>query len=121
MRKLFNPEIFLDIAKRIKENRDLDEQGKFRTVIGRAYYAAFLTTREHLKIHKARSFDKDSQHKAVLDVLDELDENDIKNLLDKLRDNRVKADYYLNKMIDPNLCEKCIVLSQMIIESIEGI
>ena len=55
MRKLFNPEIFLDIAKKIKENRDLDEQGKFRTVIGRAYYAAFLTTREHLKSHKARN------------------------------------------------------------------
>ena len=121
MRILFNPEIFLDIAKTIKENRNLDEQGKYRTIIGRAYYAAFLTTREHLKKHKARNFDRDSQHKAVLDALDELDENNLKNLLDKLRDNRVKADYYLNKIINPDLCEKCIVLSETIIDSIEGI
>lgn len=121
MRKLFNPEIFLDIARRIKDNKDIDEQGRFRTVIGRAYYAAFLTAREHLKKHKARSFNKDYQHKAVLDALDELDENNLKNWLDKLRDNRVKADYYLNKLLDIDLCEKCIVLSQVIINSIEGI
>jgi len=121
MRKFFNPEIFLDIARGIKSSKGLDEQGILRTVIGRAYYAAFLTTREYLKKHKAKTFDKDRQHQDVLDALDEFDEYNLKNWLDKLRDNRVTADYILNKLIDKELCEKCLIISEQIINSIEGI
>ncbi len=121
MRIYFNPEIFLDVAKSIKDNDNLDEQGKFRTVIGRAYYAAFLTTREYLIRYKAKRFDKERQHQDVLDVLDELDETILKNMLDKLRDNRVKADYHLNTMLDKKFCENSIVLSEEIINSIDGI
>lgn len=117
----FNPEIFLDVAKRIKENNELDEQGKLRTVIGRAYYAAFLTTREYLKRYKGKTFDKERQHQDVLDALDDLDKYDIKNWLDSLRDNRVNADYYLNILLDMELCEKSIILSEEIINSIEEI
>ncbi len=121
MRSLFNPLIFLSLAKKIKDDGNMDEQGKFRTAIGRAYYAAFLTTREYLIRHKAKKFDKDHQHKDVLDVLDELDANILKNMLDRLRDNRVKADYYLNTILNKDLCENSIVLSEEIINSIEGI
>lgn len=99
----------------------MDEQGKIRTAIGRAYYAAFLTTREYLRKHKGKTFDKERQHQYVLDVLDELDENDLKNWLDSLRDNRVRADYYLNHLLDMDICEKSIVLSKEIINSLEGI
>lgn len=121
MTNFFNPEIFLDIARRIKDRNDLNDQGKLRTAIGRAYYAAFLTTREYLKKHKAKTFDKERQHQDVLDALDALDEYNIKNWLDKLRDNRVKADYYLNILIDMELCQNSMVLSEEIINSIEGI
>ena len=120
-RKIFNPEIFLEIAKGINESNDLDEQGKFRTAIGRAYYAAFLTTREYLKSHKAKKFNKERQHQDVLDALDEFEEYYLKNMLDKLRDNRVNADYFLNVLIDMNLCEKCLIISEQIINSVEGI
>ncbi len=121
MRNFFNPKIFLDVARRIKDSNDLNQQGKLRTVIGRAYYAAFLTTREYLKKHKARTFDKDRQHQDVLDALDDLEEYNLKNWLDKLRDNRVNADYILNILIDIELCEKSLIISEEIINSIEGV
>ena len=121
VKKFFNPEIFLNVAKKIKESINLDEQGKFRTAIGRAYYAAFLTAREYLKFHKAKKFDKDRQHQDVLDALDELEQYDLKNWLDKLRDNRVNADYALNIWIEMELCEKSLMLSEEIINSVEGI
>lgn len=121
MRASFNPEFFLDIAKMIKENNSLNEQGKIRTIIGRAYYAAFLCAREHLKIHKARAFDKEHQHQDVLNALDDFEANDLKQWLDQLRDKRVNADYHLNSSLDMNLCEKCLRLSEEIINGIEDI
>ena len=74
-----------------------------------------------MKRYKGKTFDKEHQHKDVLDVLDDLDEYDLKNWLDRLRDNRVNADYYLNIILDMNLCEKSILLSEEIINSLEGI
>ena len=121
MRNFFNPAIFLEVARKIKDSDDLHEQGKFRTAIGRAYYAAFLTIREHLTKRYLTKFDKESQHQKVLDTLDELGENYLKNLLDELRDNRVKGDYFLNSLINRELCENCLNLSELIIDSVEEI
>lgn len=120
MRGYFNPEIFLKVAKEIKDNKSLDEQRRFRTSIGRAYYAAFLKTREHLS-YRGYSFDKDHQHQDVLDALDDLNQNNLKTWLDNLRDNRVNADYFLSKVVHEGLCEKSLILSEEIINSIEGI
>lgn len=74
-----------------------------------------------MKRYKGKTFDKEHQHKDVLDILDDLDEYILKNWLDSLRDNRVNADYYLNIILDMNLCEKSILLSEEIINSLEGI
>ena len=121
MKKAFNPEIFLNIAKKIKEDKTLNEQGKIRTIIGRAYYAAFLSAREYFRLYKAKSFDKEHQHQDVIDALDEFDAYNLKYWLEQLRDNRVKADYYLNNFLDMNLCENSLLLSKEIIDGIEGI
>ncbi|MFW9878844.1 MAG: HEPN domain-containing protein [Candidatus Thorarchaeota archaeon] len=117
----FNPEIFLSIAKKILKYKDIDEQGKFRTVIGRAYYAAFLAVREYLIRYRGRTFDKERQHQDVIDALDTLDAYNVKYLLERLRDNRVNADYYLYKMLTLSLCKKSISISEEIINSIEDI
>jgi len=121
MRKFFNPVIFLEVARKIKDNNDLHGEGKFRTAIGRAYYAAFLTTREYLATRYLIKFEKERQHQKVLDKLDELEEFTLRNMLDTLRDNRVNADYFLKTLIDKELCENCLDLSEQIIGSVEGI
>ena len=121
MTHFFHPEIFLDIARKIKDYRDLNEEGKHRVSVGRAYYAAFLTTKEYLEKYKWIEFRGKSQHRAVLDALDDLNQEFIKNQLDSLRKSRVKADYYLDILIDKELCENCLTISENIINSIEGI
>ncbi len=120
MRHFFHPEIFLEIARKVKDFRDVDEQGKLRTAIGRAYYAAFLTTREYLRF-RGFTFEEKGQHQKVLDALDDLNQEYIKNQLFTLEKSRVVADYNLNKSINKGLCEKGIIISKEIIESIEGI
>jgi len=117
----FDPKIFLDVASRIKESNDLNEQGKIRTVIGRAYYAAFLTAREHLRKFKGIRFERERQHQDVIDALENLNEHFLKNELDTLRDFRITADYKLNYLLDENLCVKSIVISEDLINSIERI
>jgi len=121
MTHFFHPRIFLDIAMKLKNYWDLDEEGKHRASIGRAYYAAFLTAKEHLKRYEWIQFGKRSQHRQVLDALDNLNQEFIKNQLDSLRKSRVKADYNLNITINKELCEKCLRISEDIINSLEGI
>ncbi|GAI75118.1 unnamed protein product [marine sediment metagenome] len=121
MTHFFQPRIFLDIARKLKNYRDLDDEGKLRVVIGRAYYAAFLTAREYLKRYRWIEFREKGQHKKVLDALDDLNQEFIKNQLDLLRKSRVTADYNLNISIDENLCKKSIIISKDIIDSIEEI
>ncbi|KKN58635.1 hypothetical protein LCGC14_0550020 [marine sediment metagenome] len=121
MTHFFHPEIFLDIARKIKNYGDLDEEGKHRASIGRAYYAAFLTAREYLKRFGRFIIEEKGQHKKVLDALDTLNQEFLKNQLDTLAKNRVNADYYLNVPIDKELCENSIIISNEIINSIEGI
>ena len=120
MTHFFHPEIFLDIARRIKDYSDLNEEGKHRVSIGRAYYAAFLTAKEYLK-YRGREIRGRSQHRAVLNALDALNQEFIKNQLDSLRKSRVDADYHLNISINKELCEKCLIISEDIINSLEGI
>lgn len=117
----FKPEIFLDIARGIKDDESLNEQGRLRTAIGRAYYAAFLKTRDYLRRYRGITFDRERQHQDVLDALDDFNQNDLKSWLDTLRDNRVNADYYLDRILDREFCEKSLLLSEEIINSVEGI
>jgi len=121
MTHFFHPEIFLDIARKIKNYGDLDEEGKHRASIGRAYYAAFLTAKEYLKKYRWIEIRGKSEHRAVLDALDDINQEIIKNQLNSLRKSRVKADYYLNILIDKKLCENCLTISEDIINSIEEI
>ena len=120
MRERFNPEIFLEIAKYLRKNKNLDEIGRLRTSIGRSYYAAFLCTRDHLE-RKGKSFKKEAQHQDVRDYLKVLNQDFLAAQLETLFSYRVDADYMLKAEISKVLCDKCILLSQTIIESIEQI
>jgi len=76
--------------------------------------------REYLR-YKGKTFNKERQHQDVTDALDDLNAYDVKNWLEKLRDNRVNADYYLEKVFNLELCKKSVTFSEEIINSIEDI
>jgi hypothetical protein len=66
---VFDPNKFLNLAiyLRIDSNRNYDTESKYRTVIGRAYYAAFLFSKKFLEEEKHRRFSKDkSVHEQVV-------------------------------------------------------
>lgn len=120
----FDPEIFLDIAKKLLVIDDLDEKGKYRTSLGRTYYSAFLLTRTRLE-KKGIKFGEEGQHKEVRDRLKSIGMNYMADQLKELFDYRRDADYYLsksiNKIINKSLCYKCIVIAEQVIGKIEDI
>ena len=120
----FNPFEFLNIAKKLLTIKDIDEKGKFRTSIGRAYYSAFLLTRTKLE-RGGRKFDAEGQHKNVRDFLKSINMDYMADQLLALFEYRIDSDYYLsdskNKPIDIVLCNKCIKIAEQVIEKIEDI
>lgn len=120
MRAKFSPETFLEIAKYLRDNKTISEIGRFRTSINRAYYAAFLLSRTRLEL-KGKSFKKEAQHQDVRDYLKDLNQDFVATQLETLFSYRVDADYILKAEINKALCDKCILLSETIIESIEEI
>ncbi len=120
----FNPEIFLDIAKKLLNITKLDEKGRFRTSISRAYYSAFLLTRTRLE-RKGINFGTEAQHKEVREYLKTIHMDYMADQLKTLANCRVDADYYLvdsiNKSVNRSLCNKCIKIAETIIGKIEDI
>jgi len=122
--KGFDPVEFLNIAKKLLLINDLNEKGKFRTSIGRAYYSAFLLIRTRLE-RKGIKFGEEKQHKEVRNSLKSIDKDYMADQLKELFDYRIDADYYLidsvNKSISRSLCNKCILIAEQFIEGIEDI
>ena len=122
--KGFDPVEFLKIAKKLLNIKDLDEKGKFRTSIGRAYYSAFLLIRTRLE-RKGIKFEKEKQHQKVRASLKSIGKHYLADQLKELFDYRVDADYYLsdsvNRSINESLCNKCIRIAEQVIEGIEDI
>ena len=122
--KGFDPVEFLNIAKKLLLINDLNEKGKFRTSIGRAYYSAFLLIRTRLE-RKGIKFGEEKQLKEVRNSLKSIDKDYMADQLKELFDYRIDADYYLidsvNKSISRSLCNKCILIAEQVIEGIEDI
>ena len=85
MSEAFNAGIFLHIARALLDIEILDEKGRFRTSIGRAYYSAFLLTRTTLE-RKGQTFSADAQHKEVREYLKTIDMDHMADLLKQLFD-----------------------------------
>lgn len=88
-------------------------EGRIRTVIGRTYYAAFLTTFKRLK-ELGASFREDYRiHKDVIEKLKEKDSG-LGSKLNTLFDYRVDADYKMDTQVT-NLGKDCCKFAEHII------
>jgi uncharacterized protein (UPF0332 family) len=108
--------MFLDIANRILGSARFRDEASWRTAIGRAYYAAFLKTKEKLERVGIIFTDVDTIHQQVINRVMERN-TDLGNMLDTLRDKRVDADYYMDKTISKELAGRCATLSERVIHS----
>jgi len=112
----FDPKRFLEIAIYLKNEPNVDNIGSYRTAIGRAYYAAFLFAKDRT----GKYFNKEKMHQAVRNYYKSISRADIADKLNVLFDYRVDADYHLKKYIDRRICERCISISEGIIDLVEN-
>jgi hypothetical protein len=118
---MFDPEIFLEIAKGIIKIKDLDLEGRIRTGIGRSYYAAFLKSFLILR-GLGESFPDDQRiHSDIRKCLLRRRKSNIASKLNRLFEMRVKADYKLYSRVDRSIYQNSIVLSEDIINKLDSI
>lgn len=117
----YDPRQFLEIATRLLKDSRYDMEGRIRTAIGRAYYAAFLLTMKKLQELGYSFRDVHRIHKDVIDQLMRNKHYTIGSKLNTLLDHRVDADYKMKAKITSNLGDSCIRLAERIIESIDRI
>ena len=121
MQVAYDPRQFLEIADRLIRDSRYEKEGRIRTAIGRAYYAAFLVAKKRLQ-ELGYSFRR--IHRLHKDVIDRLMKNKhylIGSKLNTLLDYRVDADYKMRAQITSTLGESSIRLAEAIINAIDQI
>lgn len=119
MSYFFNPEVFLEIAKKLMYDKKYDQNGRLRISIGRSYYAAFLKSKIKLESLGKTFYDDSRLHADVRNKLIGIKRSNIVVLLERLFDFRIIADYFPKARIDLSLCDKSITLSENIIKLID--
>lgn len=100
----FDPKQFLILAKFIMDDSDYDEETRYRTAVGRAYYAAHLVSKktfEDIGVKFPIEDDKNMGiiHMMVIDHLLKINDP-IGRMLKSLRKIRNKADYNMDWKFD---------------------
>ena len=116
--KRFNPRKFLKLATRLVVDKDYKEPERIRTAVGRAYYAAFLYSKDKLQ---SLGYVFPDDHKVHDKVIDVLMENDTKigSKLDALKEKRRIADYYMDTPISKGDGNHFVGISARIIDDVE--
>jgi uncharacterized protein (UPF0332 family) len=110
----------LEIANKLLSDSSYRDEAGWRTAIGRAYYAAFLATWKRLEERGCNFADVEKIHQEVIQKLMSR-KSDTANKLNTLREKRVKADYYMDAAINPELGQRCARLSQMVISELGSV
>lgn len=111
----FDPKKFINTAEHLSSLNNDEET--VRSMIGRAYYAAFGIARDKLKIH-----DKEKVHKKVIDKLlnsSDRNYNEAGKSLESLRKSRVSADYDYNSPMRFTRYQNVICDANYIIEKLD--
>lgn len=111
----FNPHLLFDLADKLCEDLNYEDEARYRTSISRAYYAAYLTTRQKLESSGIIFTKASTVHKEVSDALRDTDRNAF-NMLYYLRQKRNNADYDLDMKIQKGLAITCLKRSKIIID-----
>ena len=114
----FNPQLLLDLANKLYEDPNYDDEARYRTSISRAYYAAYLTARCKLESTCINFTKKSTAHEEVSDALRDIDKH-ASNMLYNLRKHRNKADYNLDIKIQKGQALACLKSSKFIVDKFD--
>lgn len=100
----YDPLNLLDLCKSLCQNKSkADLETLTRTIISRAYYSAFLHSREYLKeVKKIQFTGTGDDHIMVENQLKNKVNRQLGSVIRTLRENRLAADYNLNNPAVPN-------------------
>lgn len=116
--KPFKPKKFLKLAKDLINDKNYDENPRFRTAIGRAYYSAFLYVKGRL-VGLGHNFSDDHKvHTEVIDALKDRGYGKTGSQLDALRQARVDSDYHMDVPFRKSDGEYFVNLSRWILDEI---
>lgn len=91
---MINPTDFYHFASEIYQNKNHQSEVAYRSVISRAYYAAFLCAKNHTRISNSSG----SVHNAVINYFDGRNRVVYRNFKD-LKELRSKADYQITEAV----------------------
>ncbi len=97
----FDPRRFIDIGKKIAEDVNYDSEARIRTAINRIYYGImhFLRISYHIFLYSDEEIKK--YHENVISRIKDIDLI-LGAYLDNIKRKRVKADYYLDTIVEEN-------------------
>ncbi|MCD6093285.1 MAG: hypothetical protein J7J51_00600 [Candidatus Omnitrophica bacterium] len=113
---MFDP---LDFLKLAEELISFGDEARLRTAVSRAYYGAFLFSREWLRAKRWLLYGDARDHYRVKNGLRKYRGRKISDKLHFLyRKLRGDADYELTKVIDKRVAIKAIKLANIVIDSL---
>jgi uncharacterized protein (UPF0332 family) len=119
MRRSFDPVKFLELARDLAIDGKYERECRSRTAMGRIYYAAFLVALQKLREKGIVIQDDEKIHRAVIQTYIDKGLSNIGDILDKLREKRVDADYRMLANVPVDQCSKYAELSEYVIELVE--
>lgn len=114
----FNPERFFELAEKLVGDIEYEQTARFRTAIGRSYYATFLAAKRRLEELGYSFRAPQNIHQEVISATNEKNTL-VGNKLETLRQYRVEADYQLNSLMTFEIARNCIRLSQSVLHTIK--
>jgi len=107
-------EKFLEAADTIYKKNESREEIYYRCSASRAYYAAFHVAKKHFHLPRK------TRHITVIDILKK-NHRSTGEKLKELKELREDADYELDKYISQYIADKCIKLSNNIINKLNNL
>ncbi len=102
------------------QDKNYDEENTWRTCIGRAYYAAFLYTKNKLEQLGFNFPDDHNVHTAVGNALMDSDRR-IGTKLNSLKLKRGDSDYHLDVPISKDLARHFVGVSERVIYDVDSL
>lgn len=108
----FLPDEYHRVAKSLSQRALPSGEGRYRTIAGRAYYSAYLATREALKRTYGLDDTYTPKHDTLCNTLAEVatdpEIRKLGDLLNALRLRRVHADYHLKRPLEEDVAEDAV-------------
>lgn len=100
------------------------QESRLRCAISRAYYANYCKARNHLRDKEGQTIPKQDAHKYVIDMFLNSTERKRKDLgkdLNRLRVDRIKADYHDEFNGLPAQTEIVLMLAEKVISNLDNL